>query len=383
VSFFDEADEPPRTEIRTPNRPASRRRRSGSGSGISGSGGRRRPPAGPAHQSILARRAIAVVALVIVVVLIAVGVNSCQSSARKSALQNYGDNVNHIIGESDATSTKLFGALSGATSSNESSVSQTINQAEQSAQSTLSSAQHLSVPSSAKTANATLVQALRYRLDGITNIAGEIQPALGTSVDQQAVSQIAAETARFYASDVMYKDYVAPELVSALHANGIAVGGADGVPVNSGQFLPSIDWLRPHYVGGELGVSLSSSKSSSGGKVTGLHGDNINFVSVGGSQLSTDGNSIAATPPPTFSLNFTDGGNFPETDVGCKVTVTGTSISGAAVVPSINKGQTKSCQVTLKSSPPAGNYNVVADIGKVPGETNLSNNKLSYPVTFK
>jgi hypothetical protein len=321
---------------------------------------------------------------VIVVVLIAVGVNSCQSSARKSALQNYGDNVNSIISQSNATSAKLFKAVSGATGGNESSVSQTINQTEQTAQTTLSRAEHLSVPSAAKTANATLVQALRYRLDGITNIAGEIQPALGTSVNQQAVTQIAGQTARFYASDVMYKDYVAPELVSALHANGIAVGGADGVPINAGQFLPTIDWLQPSYIGGELGVALSSSsKSSSGQKVTGLHGEEINSVSVAGSQLSTDGNSVAATPPPTFTLSFTDSGNFTETDVRCTVTMTGTSVSGLTVVPSINKSQTKTCQVTLKSAPPAGNYNVVADIERVPGESNVTNNRLSYPVTFK
>jgi hypothetical protein len=39
--------------------------------------------------------------------------------------------------------------------------------------------------------------------------------------------------------------------------------------------------------------------------------------------------------------------------------------------------------VTLKSAPPAGNYNVVADIERVPGESNVTNNRLSYPVTFK
>ena len=36
--------------------------------------------------------------------------------------------------------------------------------------------------------------------------------------------------ARFYASDVLYKDYTLPQIVGALHAAGITVGGPTGEP---------------------------------------------------------------------------------------------------------------------------------------------------------
>ena len=39
--------------------------------------------------------------------------------------------------------------------------------------------------------------------------------------------------------------------------------------------------------------------------------------------------------------------------------------------------------MTLTSSPPAGTETVVATIEKVPGEKNLTNNSLSFPVTFQ
>lgn len=383
VSFFDEADEPPRTESRTQTRSTPRPRRSGSGGGRSG--GRRRPPAGPSQQSVNTRRGIALVALVIVIVLITIGVSSCDSSARRSALENYGDNVNTIINKSDATSATLFHALSGANSGNASSVSQSVAEARQSAEQVLSQAEHLSVPSAVRQANSRLVLVLQLRVDGLANITNEIGAALGNSANQQAVQQITAQMARFYASDVLYKSYVVPEIVEALHADNITVGGQDGTPINGGQFLPSITWLQPSSVGAALGVPVSSKSGTGSGatKVTGLHGDSINSVSVDGVALTSAGNSIAASPPPTFAISFTNGGNFTETDVGCKVTVTGTSVEGTAVVPSIAKGATATCNVTLRSAPPAGNYNVVATVEKVPGETNMSNNTLSYPVTFK
>lgn len=315
--------------------------------------------------------------------LIAVGINSCQSSARKSALQDYANNVNSLVNRSDHTSTSLFQALQR-NGGDASKISQSINTTRATAQKVLSDAQGLSVPSAAHTANAHLLFALRMRLNGITNIAAEIQPALGSSVGQSAVKQIAAQMAQFYASDVVYKKYTAPPLVSALHAADINVGGSSGVPINGGQFLPSLNWLSPSYVGSVLGVAVSSGSGSGSGTVAkGLHGHSLDSVDVGGSQLTAGAaNTVAASPAPTFTLNFTNGGNFNETDVTCHVTVTNTSVSGTKIVPVTYAGKSGHCAVTLKSSPPKGNYNVVATIEKVPGEKNISNNTLSFPVTF-
>jgi hypothetical protein len=318
-----------------------------------------------------------------VIVLIAVGVNSCQSSARKSALQDYANSVNSLINRSYATSNSLFGVLSsGVNASNVTSKSQDINQTRLTAESELKAAQGLSVPSAAKTANTRLIFALQQRLDGITDIATEIQPALGTSVNRDAVKQIAGDMANFYSSDLIYKKYVAPALVSALHANDIGVGGTDGAPINAHQFLPSINWLRPNFVAAALNVSLPS--TGSGGKVSpGLHGHSLTSVSVGGTTLEPGAtNTVAASPTPTFTIDFENGGASNETDVTCKVSVTGQGVSGTHVVPETFAGKSATCPVTLSTSPPTGTFTVVATIERVPGEKNVSNNTQSYPVTF-
>jgi hypothetical protein len=377
LSFFDETDEPPtesRTATRGAPRSAPRRRRP------SGTGGRR-PPGD--QQSIQARRAVALGAIVIVVILVAILVNSCESSQRTNALKDYANNVSSQIQSSNNTGAKLFSVLSsGGGSSNGQKIQNEVNQTRLQASSQLNSVKRMSVPGPAKTANQNLLLTLQMRVDGITNIASEIQPALGTSASKDAIDSLAAEMARFYASDVVYKDYSAPEIAAALNANGIAVGGANGETINGGQFLPNLQWLTPSFIATELHTTLPGTPT---GKIApGLHGHALNSVSVAGTTLQTGStNTIPAKPAPTFTLHFTNAGTNTETNVVCKVSVTGSSSTGQTVVPETTAGETTSCQVPLSSPPSSGTYTVQATIEKVPGEKNLSNNSLSFPVTFQ
>lgn len=368
MSFFDEVDEP-----RTPPRTQPRRRRP------SGTGGR--PPDG--QQSIQARRGVAAAALLVVVILIALGVHSCQVSSAHSALKDYTNNVSSLVQTSDAAGGQLFNALSsGASSSTATSLQNSIDKIFGDANAQLSRARGLSVPDPLRSAHQHLVLAMRMRADGIQTIATQIQPALGTSTSKASVDAIAGATARFYASDVIYKDYTATAIAGALHDAGIAVGG-NGTSISAGQFVPDVQWVTPVFIASQLHVSLPAARRS--GKATpGLHGHTLDSVAVSGTTLQTgSNNSISATPPPTFTLNLTNGGTNNETNVVCQVTVTGTSVSGQKTLPQTFAGQHGSCQVTLRSSPAVGTDTVVATIQKVPGEKNTTNNSLSFPVTFK
>jgi hypothetical protein len=394
LSFFDDTDEPD-TEIRTPSRPrdTSRRRVSGGGgggtggSGGSGSGGSGRRSGGRGGtaaqraQEIRMRRIIAGVVIVIVIVLILIGVSSCSSSANKSAVESYTSNVNSLIKRSQNDSSQLFRLLnSGVSSSNATNVQNQINKIAQDASDVVSSAQKLSVPSSAKAAQAHLVQALQLREDGISSIARNIQPAAGSAVTQSATSTIAGDMARFYASDVFYKLYAVPEIASALHGVDASVGGADGVQISGAQFLPSLNWLNSNYIATTLGTGGGSSGTGgSSASGPGPHGSELNSVSYNGNTLQTSGNTITAKPPPTFTLTFTDSGASTERNVVCKVSIGGAT--GQKVVASVSPGQQTTCAVTLTGAPTAGSGTLKATIGKVPGEKNLGNNTLSFPVT--
>jgi hypothetical protein len=367
LSFFDEADEP-RTETRVPSRnPPRQRRPSGTG---------RRPPA---DQSVQTRRAVLAVVLLIVVILIALGVHSCQVSANESALKDYTNHVSSLVTQSNATGKQLFGQLAPSNGQGngpaiQTQINGTLSQAEKEYQ----SARDYGAPDAVKTANSNFVLALKMRRDGIHNVASQIQPALGNQTSQTAVNSIAAEMARFYASDVLYKDYTAPAVAGALHSAAIAVG-ANGVTIAGGQFVPNVLWLTPTYIAAQLHVVAG------GGKATpGTHGHTLNSVAVGSNTMVAGvTNHVPASPPPTFTFAFTNGGSNSETNVVCKVVVSGTGVSGQTTVPQTTAGKNGTCQVPLNSSPPTGNQTVTATIEKVPGETDTSNNSQTFTVDFQ
>ena len=366
MSFFDDTDEPP-----TATQTAPRRRRS--------SGGGRRPPND--QHAIQIRRAVAAGVLLVVLILIVLGVHSCQVSSRNSALKDYTNNVSSLVQQSDETGANFFKLLSTAAAGSVSGLQTSINEARMTAQAQLTKAQKLSVPGQMKAAQTNLLLALQMRRDAITNVAGQIQSALGTATSKDAVQSIAAQMARLYASDVVYKDYTTPLIANALHGAGISVGGANGESIYSGQFVSDLGWLDPAFVAAKLGAK---SPTGTGKLAPGLHGHELNSVSVGGTTLQTGStNTLPASPPATFTLSFTNTGQNTETNVACKVSVSGSSVTGQKVVAQTTAGESTTCQVTLGSAPSPGTYTVDATIEPVPGEKNTANNTLSFPITFQ
>jgi hypothetical protein len=329
------------------------------------------------------RRAVAVGLLIVVIVLLAVLVHSCDVSATNSSLRDYANSVASQIQSSDATSAQLFSALeSSKDHSNPTALAQQITSLADSAQKQLADVENLSVPSSMQPAQNKLVLVMTMRRDGLRQIASQIQPALGTSTNVDAIKQIAAATSLFYGSDVTYKAYVGPEIAAALHAAGIAVGGPNGESINPGQFLPDLGWLDSSFIAAKLGSRLPSSHQNTA--APGLHGHVLNSVSVGGATLSpTAPNTVASSPPPTFVLNLTNGGQYTEYNVSCKVSVAGLNDTGTTTLPQTTPGETTDCSVKLPQAPTPGTYQVTASIGVVPGEQNTANNTATYSVTFQ
>jgi len=360
LSFFDEVDEPPHTP--------PKRRPSGSRGG---------PPHDP--QTIRFRRIVAVVVIVILVVAVLLLVHGCQVSAQNSALRNYNNSVATVMQQSNQTGAQLFSELGSGASST--TLQSEIAQTAANAASQIKTAQRFSVPSAMKAAQQNVILALQMRHDGIQAIDNRVEPAMSGSGKAAALTAIAAQMARFYASDVVYSDYATTKIAAALHNAGIAVGPPDGVTIYGGQFVPSLQWLTPSFIAQKLRVTVPSS----GGKIApGLHGHALNSVSVGGTTLQTGStNTIPASPPPSFTLNFTNTGANTETNVLLQVTVSGTSITGETTVPQTTAGQTLNTNVTLGSSPPAGSYQVTATVEPVRGEKSTSNNSLTFPVTFQ
>jgi hypothetical protein len=321
---------------------------------------------------------VALVLIIVVIVLVALGVHSCQVSATNSALQDYTNSVSSLNQQSVANGRSLFTELAQAAGAGSGpNVSNEINKILNDERTVYKKAQAASVPDQVKTGNAFFLTALKMRVDGIRGIANNIQPALASTATLASVNTLAAEIARFYASDVVYIDYALPQIIGALHAAGTRFS-----PINAGQFLPNVEWVLPTFIAKELNVSVPGAQPA---KATpGLHGHSLTSVSVNGTTLQTGAtNTVTASPIPTFVFNFDNGGSNSEHNVKCKVSVNGTSVSGTATVPQTFANKSATCSVKLNGAPPAGTQNVVATVEPVLGEKNTKNNTLTYPVNFQ
>jgi CARDB len=330
------------------------------------------------------RRAVGLTALVIVVILAAVGIHSCQVSQAHSALRNYDDSVTTLIHNSNQNGSQFFKLLSsGLNSNNAPSLQTQIDQARRTADNQLQQAKNLSVPGELTGAQQDLVLALQMRRDGIANVGRQLQSALQSSTAPAALASIAAEMARLYASDAVYKDYTLPSIESALRSNGITVGGPNGQPVASGQFLPDIQWLQPTFVASQLHVSAPASTNSTTKPAPGSHGHALDSCSAGGTTLDTaSATTIPASAAASLNCTVTNDGQNTETNVVVKASVSGTSVTGQGVIPQTQPGQQYTVQVPLSSAPPAGTYDLVVTVEHVPGETTFTHNTKTFPVTF-
>jgi hypothetical protein len=343
------------------------------------------------HQTLLVRRLVAAGAAVLVVVLLVVLVKGCVDNRREAALKDYNRSVRTLVEQSrNDVSKQFFQALSGASGGEPTQVQETVNQLRVVADEELSQAQRLDTPDAMKGAQSDLELLLSLRRDGVAKVADQIQTALGgTAGAGTAVDKVAGQMQAFSASDVIYSQRVAPLILKGLKDDGIAAsydGTAGERVLPFADFLPSISWMSPDYVAGQLGSTTSSGRPS-GTPTPGLHGHQLDSVSVGGVDLtSTGSNRIPASPPPTFTVNFTNGGENDETNVKVTVEITGSGapIRAQTVVPNTTAGQSATANVTLRQSPStSGPSTIRVTIEQVLGEQSLDNNTASYTALFE
>lgn len=384
LSFFDESDE---------TRTAPRPRRSQSPRGGGGGGGRQQPPAD--QQTLLVRRLVAAGAVVLVIVLLVVLVKGCVDNRREAALKDYNRSVRTLVEQSrNAVASDFFEALRGAAGREPTQVQETLNQLRVVADEELGQAQRLDAPGEMAQAQTNLELVLSLRRDGVAQVADLIQTALGgTAGAGEAVDAIAGQMQAFSASDVVYSQRVAPLILQALRDDGIPASydGADGEQVLPyADFLPEGDglsWLSPDFVAGQLGAASASAGDDGGPPAPGLHGHQLDSVSVDGVDLSPDAsNRLPATPPPTFTVTFTNGGEHDESNVRVTVEISGgpRALRAETIVPNTVAGEQTTAEVQMRSSPStAGPVTIEVTVAQVPGEETLDNNVASYNALFE
>ena len=324
---------------------------------------------------------IAAAGIVVIVIIMALLIHGCEVSQTNTSLKNYNADVDSLITASDNNGAAMFKDLESGVL--KSGLQGKLNITARNARAQLGRAESLSAPSAMSGAQTALVQVMQLREQGISQIAKHIQASAQKRTSRDGVYDISVGTSLLFGSDVFYKSFVTPDIARALNAAGIPIGGATGAQINTGQIVNDLGWLQSTFIEEKIGARLSTTAANANNTAPGLHGHALNYVSVGTTQLSTTGtNTIPASPAPTFTLNVTNGGDYNEYDVGCQVSVGNLSDTGTATITETFKGQTTNCSVTLPSPPTPGTYTVTARVLKVPRESNLANNVLTYTIDF-
>jgi hypothetical protein len=384
LSFFDEAEEPqPRQPTRRPRASGPSRPRSGRPPRGSGRppGGTSRPPGGTHPPEVQTRRLIAVGVIVVLVLAMALLIKSCDSSATTSALKNYNASVYQLVSSSVSNAQ---GALSDLTPGQLAGGGTKLASAEQTAQANLRRLRALQAPSQMAAAQSALVTVLQLRAQGLELIAGHAQQATSRSTSKDAIYQISLGTSDLYASDVLYKTIATPDIARALNAANLPVGtNAGQQQINPAQVITDLGWLNQSWIADRLGAKQSTAAANANNDQPGLHGDSLTSVTVDNTALIAGvTNNIPASQARTWVLTVANGGNFNEYSVGCSVKIVSLSDTGTSTIRETYAHQSSSCTVVLPSTPTTGPFQVIASVAKVPGETDLSNNTLTYTVNF-
>ena len=229
-----------------------------------------------------------------------------------------------------------------------------------------------------------MLATLQLRAIGLAGLANTLATA-GSKSSTQVAGDLAKQAQLLSASDLVWSQLFrlpATETLKKLKVQGVIAPPS--------QIVTNPVVISPHSFS-EVYSRLHATNTS--GQVTGVHGSVlVSTEAVSSGQTKTLSESSPTTVDVAadlaFKVSFTNGGNFQEVKVPVTLTVSvfkNQVLNQTKHVPVIQKGQTKTVSFTNLNLPPSAfgaNATVTAVIGKVPGETVLSDNHASYPVFF-
>jgi hypothetical protein len=369
--FFDEPD--------TEEAPRRSRRRGG------GRGGDRRPPVRPPTGAVALTRLVGLVAIgIVIVVALVFWIGACQGKSKHDEYASYMDSVREIAQSSAKVGQELVTKMAS-TGLKLADLETSLEQWSQQQQQAYDQAQQIRPPGPLRSLHQRVLDTLQLRALGLAGLANELAQS-GSKDAATAAVQLANEAQLLTASDIVWLELYRLPVTQNLQELGIT-----GVVAPTSVFVtnPDLVSMRAFEV-----VYERLKPASTGGTPSGLHGDNlVGTKAVGGGRSvtlsTTNPTNVFDSADLKLEATVQDSGNFQEVNVPVTLTV---AVAGKTVltrhktIPSIQAAE----RVTVSF----GNLQLPADafghqatatvrIGGVPGETNLANNRASYPILFR
>ena len=360
---FDFFDESPTVEAtREESKPRVRRRMP------------RRPPGGGSNTPLV-RLGLLIAGGIVLAVGLILWVNACQG-ARTGPYQSYMTEVEGVAGDSAQIGRDLNALIFSSGIQLEDIQSQL--EGLQSAQAqVVRRAEALDAPGPLREQQESLVEVMLLRQSGLSGLAAAFSGITDAEAAQQAGSDLAVQSQRLVASDVVYEDFFRVRAQEIMEQQGVT-----GVAVPESTFVSNIDlasaesWvlvverlLRPPAEGGLRGNSIAGVR-----------------VLPEGTQLSaSEDNTVIASQDLEFEVSVENSGESQETQVVVQLTIQQSPepLRAEQTIQSINPGDTRAVTFRDIGLPQLASRTVVkVTVEPVPGETNTNNNTAEYVVFF-
>lgn len=350
-------------------------------------GGPRRPTPPPPGAVALARLAGLVALAIAVVVGLVFWVGSCQGQSRHDEYKAYMDSMQPIA-QSSADSLNSYAKQLQSQKLTLADLQSKFALWSRQQQEDYGKAIRLVPPGPLQGAHQEALATLQLRAIGLAGLANTLATAGSKSPDQVA-ALLAKQGETLNASDLVWAN-----LFRGLATDTLKRLGVQGVIAPPSQIVTNPVVITPKSFS-EVYNRLHSINSN--GTVTGNHGSAV----VGVEAVSSGQTKTLSPSSPTtvnvaadlaFKVTFKNSGSFTEANVPVTLTV---SVFGKIVAPaaadrtkkvlSIDAGESTTVTFANLNLPPSAfgaNATVNVVVGKVPGETVLSNNHYSYPVFF-
>jgi hypothetical protein len=371
--FFE--DEPPTQEATRSERLIPRRQPRGP----------QRPPRGPTNLTPLLRLIGLVAFAILIVVLLVLWVQSCQEASKEKTYKSYMGKVSEVASSSQQVGRSLSQTLL-AQGQKQAQLEQRIAGLAHQEQLDVQRAQEITPPGTLRDEHDALVQALQYRVSGLTGLASALAATASVKDSTRAGTVLAGQMQRLLASDVIYADSFRDPSAAELKRQGVTGTAANGGPlVPSSTFLQSADLVTPTAMATVVSRIRGGSVTPSQG---GLRGTNLvkTVVQPQNQELSTtQTNTIIVRTNMRIEVTVEDSGDSQEANIPVTLTIQQPSgnIVKRAKISFINPGEQKT--VTF-SNFGAVNFGVQAtikvEVQPVQGETKTDNNSADYPVIF-
>ena len=371
--FFEE--EPPTEETSKPERAVRRQ----------GSGGPPRPPRAPQNLTPLLRLIGLIAFAILIIVLLVFWIQSCQASSKSSTYKNYMAKIAELASSSQQIGRELSQDLL-APGVKRAQLEQQLSGLARQEQLNVNRAQAITPPGTLRDEHQAVIQALQYRVSGLTGLASALATTASSTAVSKAAPLLTAQMQRLLASDVIWEDSFKGPSDAELRRQGVTGTNAAGGPLVPGSTALQTDELASTSAMTSVLQRLKGASSAGTGCPCGT-GLVSTKVEPSGKELTTSTQTtIVPTSDMAFQVTVMNTGKSQVFGVPVKLTIEqskGGNITKSTKIDFLNPGE--STTVTFKNIPIV-NFSTPAtikvEVTPVAGETFTSNNSADYPVIF-